>query len=237
MSESPKIYERMAAVMRDIGAIGKDSVNQQQHFKFRGIDAVYNELHDVMAKHCVFSVPEVLNDSSEERQTKTGGNLIYRILKIKYTFYTDDGSSVSCVVIGEGMDSGDKASNKAMAIAHKYALLQTFCIPTEEQKDPDAESHNVTARVIPTGSQQQLPPKAAPVRHTRPKDDPLEKIDLMSATDLNTVVDTALSVGGLPEKWKDDVLSHYKIVTFEDLNEKQYQNIIKSLKEKGITVS
>ena len=39
------------------------------------------------------------------------------------------------------MDSGDKATNKAMAIAFKYACFQVFCIPTEEMKDPDAESH------------------------------------------------------------------------------------------------
>ena len=38
------------------------------------------------------------------------------------------------------MDSGDKATNKAMAIAMKYALFQVFCIPTDEMKDPDAET-------------------------------------------------------------------------------------------------
>ena len=39
-----------------------------------------------------------------------------------------------------GMDSGDKATTKAMAIAFKYACFQVFCIPTEEMKDPDAET-------------------------------------------------------------------------------------------------
>ena len=38
------------------------------------------------------------------------------------------------------MDSGDKATNKAMSAAFKYACFQTFCIPTEEMKDPDAET-------------------------------------------------------------------------------------------------
>ena len=38
------------------------------------------------------------------------------------------------------MDSGDKATNKAMAIAFKYACFQVFCIPTEEMKDPDGET-------------------------------------------------------------------------------------------------
>ena len=41
------------------------------------------------------------------------------------------------------MDSGDKATNKAMSIAFKYACFQVFCIPTEEMIDPDSECHEV----------------------------------------------------------------------------------------------
>jgi hypothetical protein len=43
------------------------------------------------------------------------------------------------------MDSGDKASNKAMSVAMKYAMFQMFMIPTEEMVDPDGESHDVTS--------------------------------------------------------------------------------------------
>ena len=46
------------------------------------------------------------------------------------------------------MDSGDKATNKAMSIAFKYACFQVFCIPTEEMVDPDKESHEVTPAKI-----------------------------------------------------------------------------------------
>ena len=66
--------------------------------------------------------------------------LIYSICRIKYTFYAEDGSFIEAVTVGEGMDSGDKATNKAMAIAFKYACFQVFCIPTEEMKDPDEET-------------------------------------------------------------------------------------------------
>ncbi|MGL9724902.1 ERF family protein, partial [Sodalis sp. (in: enterobacteria)] len=46
----------------------------------------------------------------------------------------------------EAMDSGDKATNKAMSIAYKYAAFQAFCIPTEETAiDADAEVHEVAA--------------------------------------------------------------------------------------------
>ena len=134
-----KIYKAICDIMSEVDAIGKNKRNAQQGFNFRGIDDVYNTLHPLLSKYGVFTVPTVLEDRTEDRQTKSGGTLIYRVLKIQYRFYADDGSSVEAVVIGEGMDSGDKAANKAMSIAHKYAFFQVFSIPTEEValSDPD----------------------------------------------------------------------------------------------------
>ena len=93
-----------------------------------------------LSKNKVFIVPQILEQTREERTTNKGGNLIYSICKIKYIFYAEDGTYIEAVTVGEGMDSGDKATNKAMAIAMKYALFQVFCIPTEEMKDPDGET-------------------------------------------------------------------------------------------------
>ena len=140
MEEGKKIYSVICNAMSDIGTISKDSKNQKQGYMYRGIDSVYNALQPVLIKHHIFSVPEILEQKREERRTTSGGNLIYSVLKVRYIFYTDDGSSISAVVIGEGMDSGDKASNKAMSAAYKYACFQIFCIPTEEMKDPDADT-------------------------------------------------------------------------------------------------
>ena len=147
-----QIYGLIGKAMEDIGFIGKDSYNQQQKFKYRGIDAVMNGLNPVLRKYGLFLTPEVLNHQREERQTSSGGRLIYSILTMRYTMYAPDGSSVSAVVIGEGMDSGDKASNKAMSVAMKYAMFQLFCIPTEEMIDPDSET----------------PPESAPVQKSAP---------------------------------------------------------------------
>lgn len=141
-----EIYQAIIGVMADIGAIGKDKKNAQQGFKYRGVDDVMNALQPVMVKHGLFVVPEIIDQRREERQTNRGGNLIYSVCTVRYTFYAKDGSSVQCVVIGEGMDSGDKATNKAMSIAFKYACFQVFCIPTEEMKDPDAEVHEVAPK-------------------------------------------------------------------------------------------
>ena len=153
--EKKNIYESIAVVMSEIGAVGKNSQNKQQGFMFRGIDAVMNAINPALVKNKVFIVPEILEQTREERTSSKGGTLIYSVCKIKYTFFAEDGSSVSAVVIGEGMDSGDKATNKAMSIAFKYACFQVFCIPTEEMADPDAECHEVKAKADPAEKKSQ----------------------------------------------------------------------------------
>lgn len=140
------IYTLIPAIMAEIPAIGKDKRNAQQGFNFRGIDDVMNVMKPLLAKHQVFTVPEVLEQVRETKTTPKGGELRYSLLRIRFRFYAPDGSHVDAVTQGEGMDSGDKASNKAMAIAYKYALFQVFCIPTEEMVDPDAESHETTVK-------------------------------------------------------------------------------------------
>jgi len=132
------IFQAICAIQKEIDFIGRNKKNSGQGFMFRGIDDVYNSLHGLFSKHEVFCMPEVLESFSEDRTAKSGGTNIFRILKIKYTFYAADGSSVSCIVQGEGLDTSDKGSNKAMAVGHKYALLQMFTIPTLDMTDPDS---------------------------------------------------------------------------------------------------
>lgn len=152
MEEKKKmsIYETIPAVMAEIGAIGKDSQNKQQGFMYRGVDTVMNAINPALIKYKMYIVPEVLEYTCNERTTAKGGNLIYAICKMRYTFYAEDGSCIPATVMGMGMDSGDKAMNKAMSVAFKYACFQTFCIPTEEIKDPDAETPPPSKPAKPT---------------------------------------------------------------------------------------
>ena len=159
MENTPLIFKKIIEVMADINAIGKDRRNQTQNFQYRGIDDVMNELHSVLAKCGVFVVPQVLDEARTTGKTKSGGDMFYTRLKIKFTFYAEDGSFIESVVIGEAMDTGDKASNKALSVGLKYALLQVFCIPTEDEKDPDAQSPEPQA-----GSMKPAPAKKAPAK-------------------------------------------------------------------------
>lgn len=140
---APKIYAAIAGVINDIGTVSKDKINKQQGFKYRSIDDVYSVLNPALAKNRVFILPEILNESREIKTTAKGTQMICVILDMKYTIYAEDGSHIQTILKGEAMDTGDKAINKAMAIAYKYLCFQLFCIPVEDMADPDADSHEL----------------------------------------------------------------------------------------------
>ena len=71
------IYEAISRCMEEIGAVGKDAVNKQQGFKYRGIDAVMNAINPALVKNRVFIVPEVLDQKRQERTTNKGAVLFH----------------------------------------------------------------------------------------------------------------------------------------------------------------
>lgn len=140
------IYQSIQKIMEEVEPIAKARKNDQQGYKFRGIDDLYNELNPHLAKYGVFFCPEIITKEREERVTAKGGLLMYTILVVAFTVYAGDGSSVKLVTIGEAMDSGDKSANKAMSAAYKYAMMQLFCIPTEDEKDTEVQSPEPVAQ-------------------------------------------------------------------------------------------
>ena len=142
-----EIYKALATVNKSIKAIGKDRTNHQQGFKFRGIDDVMNELHSLFAANEIIILQTVNEVNVTERTNQRGTALFFVRINVTYQFTHSDGSHADITVYGEAMDSGDKATTKAMSIALKYALLQMFLIPTEEEKDPDAVAHEVKAKL------------------------------------------------------------------------------------------
>ena len=173
-----KIYEAISNVMKEVGAVSKNDTNKFDNYKFRGIDAVMNALHPAMVKNHVFVTPEVLESFREERaSSKDNKTMMYTILKVKYTFYTDDGSSVESVVIGEAMDRSDKSTNKAMSAAFKYACFQTFCIPTEEMQDSEVDTIELDGTQVVTKNQKSNPQKSNPQNEAVANKQMVESVD------------------------------------------------------------
>jgi len=144
----PMIYKKILDIQEGIPTIlkGREFKNAQGKiiYKFRGIDDLYNAVNPLFKKHRVFMIPEVLSREGSERIASSGSVLFYEKLEVKYKIMAEDGSSIETVIIGIGMDSGDKAANKAMSVAQKYALIQIFSIPTDEKNDPENDAHEVT---------------------------------------------------------------------------------------------
>lgn len=142
------IYKKMSEVMKEIGYVGKDQKNTTQGFKFRGIDQFVNALYPALTKHGVFMTPRTTSYTQELKEVtrssgKPGVDKHVSIL-VEYDFYAEDGSKVTVGPIpAEGLDSGDKATNKALSAALKYALIQTFSVPTEDMAEADKESPEI----------------------------------------------------------------------------------------------
>jgi hypothetical protein len=149
-----EIYKALAEVNKGTKAIAKDRRNEQQGFKYRGIDEVMNELHSLFAANEIIILQTVNSVEVTERTNQRGTVLFYVRINVTYHFTHSNGSHADITVFGEAMDSGDKATTKAMSIALKYALLQMFLIPTEEDKDPDAQTHEVKAKAATNGKAQ-----------------------------------------------------------------------------------
>lgn len=158
------ITQRIVGIMRDIGAIEKSRKNKDQGYQFRGIEDVYAEFHEVMAKHGVFCVPRVVGREDEVFQSKSGTRMLRSVISMEFDFVSEDGSKITVgPMIGEGNDMSDKASNKAMSVAQKYAFLQMFVVPTVDQAEPDGET------VTPPQDAEHKKTQSAPIPQHRKK--------------------------------------------------------------------
>lgn len=145
--------------------ISKSRANQQQGYKFRGIDEVLNALARLLADHKLVIVPHVRSREMLERTTKDGKGALFNVVIVAdYTFVSaDDGSQHEVgPFYGEAMDSADKATNKAMSAAYKYMAIQTFCIPTEGDNDADATTHEVAPSAGGERASPASPPRQQP---------------------------------------------------------------------------
>jgi hypothetical protein len=137
------VYRAISAVTAEMAKAGiaKNRTNEQQGFRFRGIDDVYNSLASVLANNRLCMLPRVVERQAIERATRNGGVATYTIVTLEVDLVSaEDGSMHTIRTVGEAMDLGDKSSNKAMSAAFKYACFMAFQIPTEGDNDPDAHT-------------------------------------------------------------------------------------------------
>src|SRR5487761_2621820 len=139
MSESTTVFQAISAVIAEMEGIGKNRLNKDQNYKFRGVDDVLKVLHPLFGKHGVFFAPTVLERIYEERVSKQGTAGHVAHLHVRYKVYGPAGDFIEVSTWGEGLDYSDKATNKAMTAAFKYAMFELFAVA-----DPDDDGDHTT---------------------------------------------------------------------------------------------
>lgn len=140
------VYKSINAVQAALSKTGIAKDKQAQGYKFRGIDDVYNAISPLLAEHGLCILPRITSRTVTERTNKNGTALFYVVVEAEFDFVcAEDGSKHTVKTYGEAMDVSDKATNKAMSAAYKYAAFQAFAIPTEGDNDADATTHEVAA--------------------------------------------------------------------------------------------
>lgn len=138
MVQHANIHEAKLAVMQEVEYVQKNGTMQgAARYKYVSVDDVIARLRPKMVEHGIHFAPtgmEIL--SSEPYETSNGKMMNHYVLGVTYRLSHASGTFEEGYAIGEGSDNGDKACNKAMTAAKKYALLQSFCLETGED-DPD----------------------------------------------------------------------------------------------------
>jgi hypothetical protein len=144
----PTVFEAVAAVAAGIGAVGKNQKMEAgpARYSYRGLDDLIDAVHVHLAAHAVTFAPsriQVLD--TLEKVTRSGSTQYHLRAIVTYKVYGPAGDFFEASVLAEGTDSGDKAGNKLMSGAYKYALGQVLSIPFS-MDDQDA---NVPENVLP----------------------------------------------------------------------------------------
>lgn len=134
-----KVYAAIASVAAGLSeGIAKNRYNRDHDYWYRGIDDVTAALSPLLAKHRLCLFPTVRKQKIAEMSD--GGTKATVRLELEF-ISARDGSRHSVEIVGEAVDSTDKAAAKAISAAYKQALLLTFCVPCayEDECQPTCE--------------------------------------------------------------------------------------------------
>lgn len=154
------VHQAIAAVALAVGAVGKNQKMEAgpAKYKYRGLDDLMNAVHEPLCENGVTFTPhEIQIIDTLEKTTKSGSIQHHLRALVTYRVYGPAGDYIEACVFAEGADTGDKAGNKLMSGAYKYALWQVLSIPfsmedqdattPEPAKIPDvSELHDILER-------------------------------------------------------------------------------------------
>ena len=164
------IYEKMSAITAEIGVVEKNlnvKVNSNSSYKAVSERDVLDAVKPTEQKYRVYSYPanrkivdcDVLTKETEYNGTITRTNTLFMRVETVYRFVNIDKPDefIETTVYGDGLDTGDKASGKAMTYADKYALMKAYKLSTGDDPDKEASpEHGYEKKAEPKATTKQI---------------------------------------------------------------------------------
>lgn len=154
-ADGPKsLIKKLASVMGLIERVPKRGRNQTHAYDYATEADIVGEVRKAMASQALLMVPTVVGVKWDAKTTKSGAEMKICTLRVRFTLFDgESGESLSFEVFGQGEDTGDKSTYKAMTGATKYALLKLFLIPTGDDPENDGTNGKPQPPPPPAGTQ------------------------------------------------------------------------------------
>jgi hypothetical protein len=144
--------------MGEVERIAKTGRNDFHKYDYATEADITAAVREHMAKRHLLLVPSVEKTEWEKMVSQKGVEKKICTLTVRYTIHDgDSGEDMQFTVLGQGEDSSDKATYKALTGATKYALLKLFLIPTGDDPEQDGEHRHTPGRSAPQGNRPPLP--------------------------------------------------------------------------------
>jgi hypothetical protein len=163
------IYEKLSLITTEIGVVEKNlkvQVNKNSSYKAVSERDVLDAVKPIEAKYRVYSYPisrAIVDRDTLVKETEYNGqitrtNTLFLRVETTYRFVNMDNLAeyIDMIVYGDGLDTGDKATGKAMTYADKYALMKAYKISTGEDPDKDPSPENGYEKAEPKASDKQI---------------------------------------------------------------------------------
>lgn len=144
--ENKNIYQKMSAITNELRTVAKNlNVDMGKGKSYKAVQEkdILDAVKPLEEKYGIYSYPitrEIVDSDILEKETQYGiSKNLYMRIKTTYRFVNIEKTEefIDMVSFADGIDSGDKATGKAMTYADKYALMKAYKIATGD--DPDAE--------------------------------------------------------------------------------------------------
>lgn len=134
--EQVPVHVAWSRVMATVRAVGKVESGTGIAYKFRGVDTALNVFGPACRLHGVLVLPVDIDPSYRDTKTSTGKPTRECTVKVTYRIVGPAGDALEVQSAGEALDSGDKGTAQALAVALRTLLFHAGLVPTQDL-DPD----------------------------------------------------------------------------------------------------